>query len=100
MELSSKKALAEWMGYHFIQNSHPERFFEQTGEHAYIQMGNLDSWNPDTDHKQFAEVWNKLSELQQEQALWYMPQDEEPVDRVLNNLPKVMDAVLEVLEIK
>jgi hypothetical protein len=112
MELEDKKFLAEWMGwkkYPFSKNSKQDcldsAHKKQNGKCIYLK-----TWNPDTCHKAFTEVWDRLTQSQKLRALGYCVRKEgkypvvellhvlTAISNILNNLPKVMEKVLEVLK--
>jgi len=90
MEPEDKKMLAEWMGWTF--NGY--QFLGEMPNGGIHEM----NWNPDTDHKQFAEVWNKLTEFQRHTVLGGFGTYYLAFNECLNNLPKVMEAVLTVIQ--
>jgi len=56
----------------------------------------MEEWNPDTDHEQFTEVWNKLS--YEDQVLISGSYPFIAVGKILNELPRVMEDVLRVIK--
>lgn len=105
MNLYTKKKLAEWMGWDI--NNHPNvkkypSFFknwdDKTKTDGFMLFLNMD-WNPDTDHKQFTEVWNKITVA--DKRVLYDDSDptEFSINMLLNDLSGVMEIVLEVLGI-
>ena len=104
MELIDKKYLAEWLYGHEVC---PEGWLTSPRGNEYINDGmycpNFVDWNPDTDHKQFAEVrhnisdfvWERIKEAYFSQHLSERQGNFE--DAILFYLPKVMEAVLEVI---
>ncbi len=98
MTLEDKKFLAEWMGWEIGRDYTPQMtgIFFRNGNKIYREV----KWNPDTDHKQFAEVWNKLDDKQRFAVSTFLYEMDEPsfISIILNDLPKVMEAVLEVLK--
>ena len=98
MKTEEKRELAEWMGKTV---SFHKGWTKIDNDYA-------DQWNPDTDYKQFAEVWNTMDgRLQNEVLSKFGIEDEETGERILcktgavgmilNDLPKVMGAVMEVI---
>jgi hypothetical protein len=104
MKLEDKKFLAEWMGWQTFCTLGPvAKSMEEIkhGEDWEVMFSNSD-WNPDTDHQQFAEVWNRLDDRQRYDVIdMHLRMNRDGVrfiSEVLNNLPAVMDAVLEALK--
>ena len=100
MKLEDKKFLAEWMGWkvHRRYGLDDVLWFELDFGDKSIS---ITKWNPDTDHQQFAEVWNKMQTWKQDMVNERILPIYSPshfVTEVLNSLPKVMEAVLEVLK--
>jgi len=106
MDIESKKFLAERMGW---ESEHPKGglvFFIMTKDepvNTILKSFMADKWNPDTNHEQFKDVWNKLTDNQRTQVeiktihnsvrgsfVWIL----------LNDLPKVVKEVIEVLKEK
>jgi len=97
MNLEQKKKLAEFMGWKFGEYPHSEIFIWKNKNQSTLLIA---EWNPDTNHVQFAEVWNKLEESQQEEVMFLGADSSKKwTSTLLNDLPKVMEAVLEILEI-
>lgn len=91
LNIEQKKKLAEWMGWQL--DPMVENYYYTPNRNWH-----LNEWKPDRKHKHFAEVWNKLSEGQQEDVMFLGADSSKTWTKtLLNNLPKVMDAVLEVL---
>ena len=99
MELENKKYLAEWMGWKYVGGNVVD-FFHPSHDRKIIEVK---KWNPDTDHKQFAEVRHNISDFVWErikQAYFSQHLSERQgnfEDAILFYLPKVMEAVLEVI---
>jgi len=105
MKLEDKKYLAEWMGWevqHFASNTKYEHLVIY-GETEVVEGGSglfeSNHWNPDDNHKQFAEVWNKLTHKQR-YTFYCEVSGSYILDAVLNNLPGVLDIVLKVIKEK
>ena len=96
MNIDQKKKLAEWMGWHWndVWNSICKSL-DESPKNAII----IEHWNPDTNYKQFADVWNNLNPEQVSEVVKGSYDNIEFVDMVLNDLPKVMNIVLDVLNI-
>ena len=93
MKLDDKKFLAEWMGYKFYSNAQGVLYYNENDSHIVINQ-----WHPDTDHKQFTEVYKKMTREQQlRMGMLIAKHNCWPYDIILNKLPKVMEAVLTVL---
>ena len=117
MKLEDKEFLAEWMGWElrnilrhddtFNPDFRPRVFFERSEDVIVFDKESkplfyLDKWNPDNPKTdQFKEVWNKLKKMDLITELkckcWKGEIGNNLADAILNDLPKVMDAVLEVL---
>ena len=110
MKLKDKKFLAEWMGFKTRPSEDSfEIFFDDRAlflndDYRNRWIWEL-HWNPDTDHKQFAEVWIKLSydqKISVKNTMVTPTQNYSPTvmfaDRIIFDLPEVMVAVLEVLK--
>ena len=97
MKTEDKKYLAEFMGWEI---SNPGLVGG-----TYIEMDDgplpIEHWNPDSNHDQFKEVWNKLDETDQMYVLLGIDESgqgtNDTVSISLNDLPRVMEAVLEVI---
>jgi len=92
MTIEEKKRLGEWMGWEidYLQNG----IF--LNEEIFI-----DDWHPDT-LEHFPEVWNKLTTKQQLEAIRKTGQKpiglkSDGITLVLNNTPKVLEAVMQVV---
>ena len=113
MTLEEKKMLAKFMGYQ-VKHPHKNRDwltgFYRKNESGKGMYGTLwEDWNPDTDHKQFAEVWLKLGLGLQthlndllcgRDSLKFRKHEEYETHLahlILTDLPKVMSAVIELL---
>ena len=103
MDIEEKKFLAEWMGWRIEYHGGGEVIDCPQGRIPGIMS--FREWNPDTDHKQFAEVWNEMCDVQQgmverlvEKKVKLSGLTIDFVSELLNDLPKVMDAVLEVIK--
>jgi len=92
VKLKDKKFLAEWMGKLVVAH-----FIEFDGK-----LRDRELWNPDTNHEQFKEVWNKLTAEQKykvnKKCFRRLESDYDLLTMALNKLPKVMDAVMEVIK--
>jgi hypothetical protein len=107
MELEDKKFLAEWMGGHVWENGKGFNIVEYL--HTWPPIF-FNKWNPDTCHKAFTEVWDRLTQSQKLRALGYCVRKEckypvvellhvlTAISNILNNLPNVLDKVLKVLK--
>lgn len=89
LSLKDKKLLAEWIGMEFLPGN------------SYRAWEEFDkNWKPDTNHRQFKEVWSNLTIDQTNQILsnlvvidpGYM------AHLILNDLPRVCKAVIEVIK--
>ena len=101
MKIDDKKFLAEWMGWENVKAPFEESWskMNEVGESMLITFG-LDSWNPDANHDQFKEVFNKLDERQLIGTVADELCNRLPLTfakLILNSLPKVMETVLAVL---
>jgi len=94
VKLEDKKILAEWLG-EVVSDHIP------LGLYMVHRMLLLDKWNPDTDHNDFKEVWNKLKALDLDVDLLgkldCCGNCVKFADLIFNHLPKVMEAVMEVI---
>ncbi len=112
MKLEDKKRLVEWMGWDVFEHEEEhEGFSEPTGEDCIWKNDGffcfLKEWNPDTNHEQFKEVWNKLTIGMKEHICRSLEIDRKfdyveigLAELILNDLPKVMDAVMEIIKIE
>ena len=114
MNNSEKKFWLDFTGY-FISRPHNSDPVYADKKDTLIQ-GYLKDYNPDTNPDQFRKIWNRLIEKQKKSVgnkflvLTYMPNVTYPsgieygfrtgVELVLNELPKVMDVVMEVIDEK
>jgi len=107
MTLDEKLELARWMGW-FVQgnslNDGPTIYFYQENVQKGTPERPLDKWNPDT-QPDFVDVWNKLTSGEVKKLLKVLDEKEgeqifrpDIIDMVLNDLPKVMKAVIEVIK--
>jgi len=96
MKLEYKKFLAEWMGWS-LYNGSTGWVITKEG----MSVTHLDIWNPDTNHEQFKDVWNKLGGEQIYKVIEKTGTRQKAMlfaNILLNDLPKVMDAVMEVIK--
>ena len=102
MKLEEKKILAEWMGWEVDPLFPDDEFWRpeiknKSGKVIYY----FHDWNPDTNHEQFKEVWNKLPTHLGISLIRRFGVEENPQkygDIILNNLPELMDEIIEVLK--
>ncbi len=92
------KEVCKFMGYEYVHYLHVK---DERGD--WVVDGRM--YDPSDDHKQFAEVWNKLSYEQKKEVLinTLLPKPKVSVwitDIVLNDLPAVMSAVMTVIREK
>ena len=100
MKIEEKKKMAEkLMGWHTEDNENPMCFWEYHASFGEdVAIYEIAEWNPDTNHEQFAEVWNKLSEAQQKIVIIKCANNQLAfIHLMLNDLPKVIKAVMEVV---
>jgi hypothetical protein len=104
VKLEDKKFLAEWMGAEkkiSTGDTLLRYIFPNNPNALYVE----DEFNPDTDHKDFAEVWNKMT-MEQQQIVIKLSVGE-PLNvathcwwttKLLMHPEQVMDKVLELLK--
>ena len=100
MELEQKKILVEWMGWQL----------DPMIKGIYYRKDDmivLRNWNPDINHNHFAEVWLKLKGTQRSFVAEKFKIDMGDLNEsmylanlILFDLPKVMEAVMEVITTK
>jgi len=103
MEIEDKKILAEWLGWVFVEGSQgPEYFscdsFEDKNRGLTIQCP---TWNPDSNHYQFNEIWNKFNLSQKHVVLVRCKEAGSPINAVnliLSDLHKVCQIAVEVIK--
>ncbi len=107
MDIEDKKFLVLWMGWIYYKLTNEEGFVKQAPRTIKKDIGVfhlLKDWNPGTDHKQFKEVWKKLSDVQLARVAmkraWGAFYSYAVANDILCNLPDVMEKVLEVLREK
>lgn len=107
MELEDKKIVAKWMGYKSCMEENVT-----TGESYLVVNKNIGKgyrkWNPDTNHEQFKEVFNSLDIVQRTKVYKKLGCYDDDFSRsiqcdiisdlILNELPKVMRAVVQVIK--
>lgn len=99
MKLEEKKRLVKWMGGKFSLNPFDD-------EITYFDFKDKDSiftedYNPNINHEQFKEVWNKLDRQQKDRVIvncvGVNVTGRDFADMTFNNLPKVMYTVMGVI---
>jgi len=96
VKLEQKKIVLEWLGW--VLDGY---FKDQNGKGRA-----LDLWNPDTNHNDFKEVWDKLTDDNKSQLMWKLSKTNtvehfpSAISLILNDLPQVMEAVMEVIKEK
>jgi hypothetical protein len=95
VNIEDKKFLARFMGWKVNSPMENGNFWyvKQNGDGVTNYF-----WNPDKSLEQFSEVWNKLSQPQQDTLRLGFNTVHEYVKTLLNDLPKVMQAVLKVIK--
>ncbi|MCP3683887.1 MAG: hypothetical protein GY861_14485 [bacterium] len=104
MNIEDKKFLAEWMGWRVVYKRDPWRetgfeVFERNTDFGTAEL-QFNEFRPDTDHKQFAEVWEKLPVPERE--YWEKMQWSGYTgfgEKLLKDLPDVLDKIIERLKI-
>jgi len=102
MKLEDKKLLAEkLMGWTLLAQTYAVGIYFPKDKFKFW----INDWNPDTNPEQFKEVWNKLTLQQQMDIAKDLSENRKEYDNIINafnhildDLPKVMDAVLEVIK--
>jgi len=94
-----KKFLAEWMG-----DAMPTAIYDERNMYDIVPKDReyMEFWNPDINHEQFKEVFNRLPTHMGISLIRRFGVEKNPqkyCDIILNNLPKVMDAVMEVIRL-
>ena len=107
MKLEDKKFLAEWMGWNIIKkdvcfNTDEKLFILKKTKYGTSEIP-TSHYNPSDDLYEFREIWNKLSDRQKYEVEYdleelYGEEEDNPFTFLLNELPKVMDAVIKVLK--
>lgn len=90
LSLKDKKVLAEWMGMVFL----PGNELENWGKFHK-------AWNPDTNLKQFKEIWNNLIIQEIRLVIDELNTNMRPdtiAYLIFNDLPRVCKAVIEVIK--
>ncbi len=85
------KEVCKFMGYEWIDKLHVKN---ERGD--WVVDGNL--YDPSDDHKQFAEIWNNLTEFQRHQVICSFKTYYLAFNECLNDLPAVMSVVLEIVK--
>lgn len=99
LSLEDKKLLAEWLYPKGFWDNEMEDWIVKKSKSS-IHVFGVSEWDPDINHEDFKEVWNKLTIDQTNQILCnlvvidpgYM------AHLILNDLPRVCKAIIEVIK--
>lgn len=96
MNIEDKKFWAEFLGNKNIQLENGT-WYEYIGKYPFKRV----EFHPDSIKHHFPEVWNKLTLEQKIEAGWKFfakNENQQFVDILLNNTPKVLEAIKEVVK--
>ncbi len=108
MNNEDKKFLIKWMGWDYICVASSDVKVRDRVSSEYWAINDkdnemlyfFDEWKPDENHKQFSKIWEKLSGVHVDRVMKYFGIWHTPVSAInlfLNDLPRVMNVILEVL---